>query len=82
MTPNGAEKPIGKGPIESMKKTMKNDAKMEPSMEQKGSQKRAKTPTSYRQNPDTPPRREKGAKIEPTLSQKGAQREPKTIENR
>ena len=81
MSPNGAEKPIGKGPIESMKKTMKNDAKMEPNTEQKGSQKRAKTPTSSRHIPDTPPRREKGAKMEPKWSQKGAQREPKTMEN-
>ena len=81
MSPNGAEKPIEKGPIESMKKTMKNDAKMDPNMEQKGSQKRAKNPTSSRHIPDTPPRREKRAKMEPKWSQKGAKREPKTMEN-
>ena len=76
MSQNGAEKPIEKGPIESMKKTMKNDAKMDPNMEQKGSQKRAKTPTSSRHIPDTSPRREKVAKMERKRSQrlKGAQK--------
>ena len=62
-------------------KNIENDAKMDPNMEQTGSQKRAKTPTSSRHIPDTTPRREKGAKMEPTWSQKGAQREPKTMEN-
>ena len=81
MSPNGVENPIKKRQKTTMTKTLKNDAKMDPNMEQKGSQKRAKNPTSSRHIPDTPPRREKRAKMEPKWSQKGAKREPKTIEN-
>ena len=73
MSPNGAEKPIGKGPIESMKKTMKNDAKMDPNMEPKG----AKNEPRPRQVPDTFPTPLQDAKKEPKWSQNGAKREPK-----
>ena len=66
----------------SMKKSTKNDTKLDLKMNQKWTPKRAKNPTISRQDPDTPPRREKGAKMEPTWSQEGAKREPKSNQNR
>ena len=65
----------------SMKKSMKNDAKIDLKIDQKWTPKRAKNPTISRQDPDTPPRREKGAQMEPKWSQKGAKREPKSNQN-
>ena len=81
MSPKWSGKPTKKARKQSMNKIMKNDTQQDPNMDQKGSPKRAKTPTSSRHIPDTPPRRGKGAKMEPKWNQKGAQSEPKTIEN-
>ena len=64
-----------------MKKSMKNDAKIDLKIDQKWTPKRAKNPTISRQDPDTPPRREKGAQMNPKWNQKGAKREPTSNQN-
>ena len=66
----------------SMKKSMKNYANIDLKIDKKWSPKRAKNPTISRQDPDTPPRREKGAQMEQKLSQKGAKKELKSNQNR
>ena len=70
--PTCCQKPFKKFMKMTLKTASKNGGQMYRKMEPKGRQRRPKTPTSCRQNPDMEPGTPRDAKKEPNWSQNGA----------
>ena len=74
--PKCRQKPFKKSMKKSLTTASKNGGQMYRKMEPKGRQRRPKTPTSCRQNPDMEPGTPRDAKKEPKWSQHGAKMMP------
>ena len=71
------QKPFKKLMKKTLKTASKNGGQMYRKMEPKGRQRRPKTPTSCRQNPDMEPGTPRDAKKEPKWTQNGGKMQPK-----